>query len=261
VDLQLAGRSALITGGSRGIGLAVARRLAAEGCSPIHLVARDRERLAHAAAAIGAEFAAKVVTHAVDLQTTGACDELAEIVPNLDILINNAGSIPRGTLLDVDEATWRAGWDGKVFGYINLTRAVYRKMRERKHGTIVNIVGAAGENPNAEYIAAGSGNAALIYFTEALGSTSLADGIRVLGVNPGPTLTDRYLAGAKQRALKRLGSADRFAETFANLPLQRPADSDEIASLVAYLASDLAGYISGTLVRVDGGLSIKRNIG
>jgi NAD(P)-dependent dehydrogenase (short-subunit alcohol dehydrogenase family) len=261
MDLKLRGRSALITGGSRGIGLAAARRLASEGVSRLHLVARDAVALESAAQTIAHESGANVVTHALDLQAPGACDTLAAQVLDLDILVNNAGSIPRGTLLDVDEATWRAGWDGKVFGYINLTRAVYRNMRERGRGVIVNVVGVAGESPNAEYIAAGSGNAALIYFTEALGSTSLADGIRVVGINPGPTLTDRYIAGAKQRALKRFGSAERYPETFANLPLERPAEPDEVAALVAYLASDVAGYISGTLVRFDGGLTIKRNIG
>jgi hypothetical protein len=261
MDLHLAGRSALITGGSRGIGLAAGRALAAEGCTPIVLVARDAEKLDVVAREIATETGANVLTHAMDLRSPGASDALVRAFPAIDILINNAGSIPRGGILDVEEPAWREAWDGKVFGYINLTRAYYRVMRERRSGVILNVVGVAGESPNANYIAAGTGNAALIYFTEALGGVSIADGVRVLGVNPGPTLTDRYIAGAKKRAMTFFGAEERYAETFEQLPLGRPARPDEVASLIAYLVSDRAEYVSGTLVRFDAGLKMRRNIG
>lgn len=257
MDLGLDGRSALITGGSRGIGFAIGHRLGVEGCSVIHLAARDGDQLARKARQIETETGTRVVTHVVNLGERGAAERLAGECPDLDILVNNAGDIPRGNIFDVDEDTWREAWDVKLFGFFNLTRSVYREMRERRRGVICNVVGSAGLDPNVDYIAAGSGNAALIYFTEALGGASLADGVRVLGVNPGPTLTERHIRGARIRAQARYGDPDRYADTFRELPLSRPAHPEEVASLVAYLVSEQAAYMSGTLVVIDGGLNAR----
>jgi hypothetical protein len=255
VDLELANRSVMITGGSRGIGGAIARALASEGCSPIHLVAREAERLAASASELAARYGVRVMTHAVDLAERGATDRLATIGGDLDILVNSAGAIPRGTLFEVDEAAWRTSWDVKVYSCIALCRLIYASMRSRGHGVIINVVGNAGERPDASYIAAGSANAALIYFTEALGGESLRDGVRVLGVNPGAVLTDRFIAGARRRAERRLGDPERWRETLGELPRGRPAYPEEVASVVAFLASERAAYLSGVLVRVDGGHS------
>ena len=256
MDLGLVGRSALITGGSKGIGYAVARALAAEGCARIHLAARNAKALAERASEIEGDSGAKVIVHALDLVRTEDVLALAEACAGVDILVNNAGAIPRGTLLEIDDATWRSAWDLKVFGYINLTREIYRQMSGRGEGVIVNVVGMAGERPDANYIAAGSGNAALIYFTEALGGASIADGVRVLGVNPGPVMTDRFIGGAHMRAQRSLGDAARWRELLRPLPLGRPAEPEEVASLVAFLASPLASYLSGVMVRIDGGLKV-----
>jgi len=257
MDLGLSGRSVLITGASKGIGHAAARALAAEGCGPIHLASRDAAALNDRAAELAREFGAKTVVHALDLAKPAEQRALAAACGQIDILVNNAGAIPRGTLLDIDETRWRESWDLKVFGYINLTREIYRMMSARKRGVIVNVVGMAGERPDATYIAAGSGNAALIYFTEALGGASLKDGVRVLGVNPGPVLTDRYIGGAERRAAARLGDSARWRELLTALPLGRAAEPAEVASLIAYLASDQASYLSGVLVRIDGGLKVQ----
>jgi hypothetical protein len=256
MDLNLAGRSVLITGASKGIGAAAARAFAAEGCGAIHLAARDQAALTARAAELQRDFGAKVSVHALDLAKPASQRALAAAAGEIDILVNNAGAIPRGTLLEIDEARWRDAWDLKVFGYINLTREIYRMMSARRRGVIVNVVGMAGERPDATYIAAGSGNAALIYFTEALGGASLKDGVRVLGVNPGPVLTDRYIGGAERRAQARFGDSSRWRELLTTLPLGRPAEPEEVASLVAYLASDQASYLSGVLVRIDGGLKV-----
>ena len=255
MELGLKGRSALLTGSSKGIGLAIAYALAEEGCSPIHLTARNTDALEEEAEKLRAAHGIEVHAHAVDLSTPEGIAALAATCAQVDILVNNAGAIPAGSILEVDEAAWRAGWDLKVFGYINLTREAYRAMAARGNGVVLNIVGNAGERPSANYIAVGSANAALIYFTEALGGQSLDEGVRVLGLNPGPVTTDRYVNGAKLRAEAQFGDSSRWRETLSALPLGRPATPEEVASLATFLVSDRASYISGTLVRIDGGMN------
>jgi NAD(P)-dependent dehydrogenase (short-subunit alcohol dehydrogenase family) len=255
MDLGLKDRSVLITGSSKGIGLAIAQTLAAEGCSPIHLSARSEADLEERAGEIKAQFGVDVVIHSADISDSNGHAALAAVCGDVDILVNNAGAIPRGSILEIDEATWREAWELKVFGYINLTRAAYAAMVKRGSGVILNIVGNAGERPNAAYVAAGSGNAALIYFTEAIGGRSLDEGVRVLGLNPGPVATERFVTGAKGRSQEVFGDPERWRETLSELPLGRPASPQEVASLAAYLVSDQACYISGSMVRIDGGLN------
>ena len=147
MDLNLKGKRALVTGASKGIGRACAELLEKEGCTVLG-----------ASRSIAPGPRAK----AVDLSQRGAAEALAAWAGDLDILVNNAGAIPGGDLLKVDEATWRSAWDLKLFGYINLTRAVYARMKVKKRGVIVNIIGAAGEKMNAAYIAGSAANASII---------------------------------------------------------------------------------------------------
>lgn len=163
-------------------------------------------------------------------------EQLAEASSDADILVNNAGDIPAGSLAIVDDAAWRRGFDLKVFGYITLARAFYGRLKGRG-GVIVNVIGNSGENWDASYIAGSTGNAALMSFTKALGGASLDDGIRVVGVNPGPVATDRMLKIMKRKAIDMLGSEDRWEELFDRYPGKRPATSEEVADLVAFLAS------------------------
>lgn len=160
MDLKLTGRRALITGGSKGIGLAIARLLASEGCH-LHLVARSGGDLARVGEELRQRHGVEVRVHAIDLAERGRAAELAALCADIDILVNNAGATPRGSLLDVDEERWRAAFDLKVFGYINLTRAFYRQMKARHSGVIINIIGNGGERLDAGYIAGATGNAAL----------------------------------------------------------------------------------------------------
>src|SRR3954468_11539330 len=229
MDLNLKGKRVLVTGGSKGIGLACAQALAAEGAE-VRIASRNP----------GAE--AKFVSKAVDLSQRGAAEALSEWAGELDILVNNAGAIPGGDVLKVDEETWRRAWDLKVFGYINLTRAVYAGMKKRGRGVIVNIIGSAGEKMNAAYIAGSTANAGLIAFTKALGGASHADGIRVLGINPGPVATDRLITLYKQMAASKLGDASRYEELFKDMSFGRPAKPEEIAWTVAFFASDKSAY-------------------
>jgi NAD(P)-dependent dehydrogenase (short-subunit alcohol dehydrogenase family) len=256
MDLKLSGRTALITGSSKGIGLAVAQWFAREGVN-VCLVARSTERLQQEAEALGGETGVTVRTMAADLADAGAREEVFKAFPDVDILVNNAGAIPGGTLDEVDEPAWRNGWDLKVFGYVGLTRLYLRAMKERRRGVIINVIGAGGEKLDFGYIAGAAGNAGLMAFTRAVGGASPEFGVRVLGVNPGPVLTDRVEVLGRKRAARLFGDENRWRESFANMPFGRPAAADEIAATVVFLASDLASYTSGTIVTVDGGLTHK----
>ena len=253
MDLKLAGRTVLITGGSKGIGLATAKWFAAEGVD-VALVARSGEDLAKAADAIRTTAPVNVTTLAADLSQASARDEVAAQFPDVDILVNNAGAVPSGALAAIDEATWRAAWDLKVFGYIAMTRAYFARMQARRRGVIVNIIGIGGERLDFNYIAGSTGNAALMAFTRALGGRSPDFGVRVVGVNPGPVATERFEWLGRQRAAAELGDPDRWTEKFKHLPWGRPASSDEIAAAVVFLASDLSSYTSGTILTIDGGM-------
>ncbi len=256
MDLDLGGRTALITGGSRGIGRAIAETLAAAGCH-LHLAARSAADLDAACAQL-ARHGVRVVGHALDLGDSGGVAALAAACATVDILVNNAGAIPAGALPQVDEATWRRAWDLKVFGYINLCRALYPAMARRRRGVILNVVGVAGgEVTEGNYIAGTTGNAALVAFTRALGGISPADNVRVLGINPGLTATDRLVRLMEQNAVARGLPAERWRELSGDMPFGRPAEPAEVADLAAFLVSDRAAYISGTLVTIDGGLSAR----
>ncbi len=256
MDLNLHGKTALVTGASKGIGLAVAKALAAEGCN-LHLAARGKETLEAAREAIRKHHQVAVALHPLDLSRSESVGQLAESCRDVDILVNNAGAIPGGTIDMIDEARWREAWDLKVFGYINLTREFLALMGKRGRGVIVNVVGLAGEKMDAGYVAGSAGNAALIAFTKAVGSTSLDKGVRVLGCNPGPVETDRIVTLMKTRAEREFGDASRWQEYLKKLPLGRAAKAEEVADLVAFLASDRAAYISGTVTNIDGGLGAR----
>ena len=252
MDLNLAGKRALITGASKGIGRAVASRLAEEGCDVV-LVARTAEALEAAAADIRGRFQVSAQALPADLSRQAEIERVAGEAGEIDILINCAGAIPSGDLLAVDDAKFRAAWDLKVFGYISMSRAFYEGLKARS-GVIVNVIGAAGEWLDAGYIAGSTGNAALMAFTRALGKGAAKDGFRVVGINPGMTATDRMVTLLKARAEKELGDADRWPELTKSLPYGRPIKPEEISAAVAFLASPLSGYTSGTILTVDGSI-------
>lgn len=246
MELNLTGRRALVTGASKGIGAAIAEVLAGEGCH-LHLAARSEDALQTLAGRLRAAHGVEVTVHAVDLRVPEELERLAAATTDADVLVNNAGDIPAGTLDQIDRTRWRHGWDLKVYAYVDLTRLVYARLRERGQGVIVNVIGAAGERPRVGYIAGGAGNAALMAFTKALGGEGPRHGVRVVGVNPGPVATERIAA-------MRAANADVDA-SFAALPSGRVAEPREVADLVAFLASPRAAYVSGTVVTIDGGIS------
>ena len=168
MDLHLRGKRVLITGASKGIGAAAAEAFAEEGCD-VMLAARNGEQLKALAERLRSAHQIGATAHVVDLRKPEDLAKLAKDAADIDILVNNAGDIPGGSIDKIDEATWRHAWELKVFGYINLTRAIYAQMKARGHGVIVNDIGAAGEKFDANYICGSAGNAALMAFTRALG--------------------------------------------------------------------------------------------
>lgn len=255
MDLGLKGKRALVTGASKGIGFSVARLLAEEGCH-LDIAGRGMEALEQAQEEIRRSAPGiKVRIHSVDLSRLDDQERLAQACSEADILVNNAGSNPAGHLEDTTDPVWRESWDLKVFGYINLCRSFYRIMKDRGAGVILNVIGYAGERLNARYIIGTTSNAALMAFTRSVGSISPDFGVRVVGVNPGYTATDRAEGIMRTISEKQFGSADRWheVERSLNLPFGRMAKPSEIASVVSFLVSPRASYVSGTIVTVDGG--------
>jgi 3-oxoacyl-[acyl-carrier protein] reductase len=256
MDLQLAGKTALITGASKGIGRAAAERLAAEGCNVI-LVSRTATDLAAAKAAITKHSTVQIDTVTADLSQGSAVAQLSKDFPAIDILVNNAGAIPGGSLLDIDEQTWRKAWDLKVFGYINMCRAYYALMKQRGSGVIINVTGNAAQTHDPEYICGVAGNAALMAFSQSLGSVSVRDGVRVISLNPGPVETERLVNLMKKKSKDRTSNAENWRELFKPLPFGRACAPDEVGAMIAFLASERCSYNSGSVVTIDAGLSAR----
>lgn len=254
MKLNLKGKKALITGASRGIGYAVAKELAMEGCD-LHLTARNENDLNLAKKVFEEQFGVKVVTHVFDLSSESNVKQLALECGPVDILINNAGAIPHAPLSEFSDHSWKEGWDLKVFGFINLTREIYPLMCQRNNGVIINVAGVAGERPLANYIAGSMGNSALMTMSRALGAESVKYGVRVIAVNPGGIETDRQAQSWKQRAQKTLGDESRWRELAEKRPIKRLGSVEEISGVIVFLCSDRANYISGTVITVDGGTS------
>jgi NAD(P)-dependent dehydrogenase (short-subunit alcohol dehydrogenase family) len=239
MDLGLKGKSVLVTGGSKGIGLACARAFAAEGCR-LHLASRDRDRLAQAAKTLGGD----VRIHPADLRDAAQLKKLAADCAEVDILVNNAGDIPGGTLEALDDTKWRHAWELKVFGFINLTRELYPYLRKRK-GVIVNVIGMAAEHGTFEYICGATANAGLANFTKALGRGYAQNGVRVVGVHPPSTRTDRIITLMKAQAKAKFGDEGRFEELMGNV-----IEPEQVGDTVCFLASARAGQLSGVVLNL-----------
>jgi NAD(P)-dependent dehydrogenase (short-subunit alcohol dehydrogenase family) len=259
MDLQLQGKKVLITGASQGIGEGLALAFAAEGC-PLHLTARSGERLEELRKGIVAAHAVEVGVTAIDMTLEGACERIVEEAGDIDILINNAGVVPSGPLFDISAEKWREGWALKGFGYADMMRLVYPRMKARGGGVILNNIGNGGEVCDPNYIEGAAANSSIMAMTRALGGTSLDDNIRVVGVNPGPVDTTRIYNMLRKFADTQFGDEGRYEELLARYPLKRPAKVHEITDLFLFLASFRSGYTSGTVFTVDGGIASRRSV-
>ncbi len=245
MDLRLGGKTVLVTGGSKGIGFATAKAFADEG-SRVILVSRDHATLKAAAAKISTPGGAEMITHAADLSNEAQRERMAALYDLVDVLVNNAGAIPRGELDDLSVDAWRTGWDLKVFGYVHLTKLFLAQMRARGAGVILNVIGTAGRAPRADYVCGASANASLVAFTEAVGGHSPDFGVRVLGVNPGYTATERFLG-------RPIGDEPDPADLRREYPGARVALPSAVAELIVFLCSDRARCLSGVVVDCDQG--------
>jgi NAD(P)-dependent dehydrogenase (short-subunit alcohol dehydrogenase family) len=255
--LTLDGHVALITGGSQGIGEAIARRFAGAG-SRVAICARGRERLASVADAIRSETGADVVTVAADCSRPAdvvrMVDEVEARCGRIDILVNSAGSAPGGSFFDLGDDAWEQAAALKLLGTIRVCRAVLRGMRRRQSGRIINVIGTGGRQPTPHMMPSGVMNAGLINFTKALGRLVAPEGIVVNGVNPGLTLTPRLESVLAARAQAVGEPVDVTTRKLAEeIPLGRFVTADDVAAVALFLAAGATPAIVGSVIDVDGG--------
>jgi NAD(P)-dependent dehydrogenase (short-subunit alcohol dehydrogenase family) len=251
MDLGLAGKTALITGGSAGIGLACATMLAGEGVA-VAIAGRDPARLAAAAASIRAHTVAADLSKAEDVLRTARESEQA--LGRIDILINCAGSAMGGEFLEVGDQAYLDAWNLKLLGYIRMTRAVVPGMIARRDGRIVNIVGGAGRYPTASFLTGSTGNAALLNFTRGLSKELAQHNVRINAISPGSTETERSERQLKARVAPGQSLEDAREARLAQIPLKRMTQPEEIASMAALIVSDRMASMTGGEVLVDGGV-------
>jgi NAD(P)-dependent dehydrogenase (short-subunit alcohol dehydrogenase family) len=253
--MNLAGRTVLITGGSKGIGLACAEAFAEEGAR-VAISSRAPDNLAAGKSALQAK-GHKVTTIVADLtDPNSAVALIAEVERSMgpvDVLVNCAGAAKRYAPSDLDMQAWHSAMDSKYFAYVHAMQAVLPLMVARKRGAIVNIVGQGGKVANPSHLPGGSANAALMLVSAGLASAFGRQGIRVNAINPGVTLSERAKAGHAAEA-KTLGISEEEARKQGEqkIPLGRYARPEEIAAVAVFLASDRASYVTGAIIPMDG---------
>ncbi|MEO8937457.1 MAG: SDR family NAD(P)-dependent oxidoreductase [Burkholderiaceae bacterium] len=254
MDLQLRDKNVLITGGSKGVGLACARLFMAEGAR-VALVSRSQLNLDRARSMLG-----EVHTASADLVDAQAAASMIERVERefgaIDVLVNSAGAARRTAAGDLAPAHWRAAMDAKYFTYINVIDPMIKRMAARGAGVIVNVIGVGGKIASPVHLAGGSANAALMLATTGLAHAYASQGVRVVGVNPGAISTERAIEGLQVEAA-RAGITEDEARTRASagLGFGRFAEADEIAAIVVFAASERGRYLSGANITTDGASS------
>ena len=253
--MRLQGKTSIITGASRGIGRAIALRLAAEG-SRVVLCARDEAALGDAADEIR-KAGGEADTISLDLRSPDAAALLTGYAlartGRIDVLVNNAGATKRGEFLELTDDDFADGFALKFFGSVRLTRAAWPHLKASA-GSVIFIAGAGGRTPGAQFTIGGAVNAALLSFTKAIADLGVRDGVQVNAINPGSIRTARYTARLKNLAAER-GLAPEAAEQayVRSANITRIGEPEEIAALVAFMASAEGRLLQGSLVDMDGG--------
>jgi NAD(P)-dependent dehydrogenase (short-subunit alcohol dehydrogenase family) len=255
VELGLEGKVAVVTGASRGIGGAIARELAREGCA-VAIAARSGEALDVLAGELGA-VGSRVLAHAADLREA---DEPARLVEatvaafgGVDVVVANAGTTKRGDFLALSDEDWQDGFALKLFAHVRLIRAAWPHL-VATGGSVLSIAGVGGRTPGAEFAIGGSVNAAILSLAKALAARGVADGVRVNVVNPGPIRTERLRT--RIRALADSAGVDEeeaSGRLVADLGVTRFGEPEDVAALVAFVVSSRGGFLHGALIDVDGG--------
>jgi NAD(P)-dependent dehydrogenase (short-subunit alcohol dehydrogenase family) len=258
MQIRLDGRTALITGGSKGLGRAMAEAFVEAGAA-VAIVARRQSELDAAKAGIAGRFqGARIAAISADVSTSEGCaaavqGAVAALGP-VDILVNNAGTSQRGPFMEVDDALWQADLDLKLFAAIRLTRAVWPGMAERKWGRVINVLATAAKAPAAESAPTAVSRAAGMSLTKILSLEGAKHGILVNAL-----LTGLFVSEQHERRHAASGSKESFADWIAkqgaSLPLGRYGDPAEFATMATFLASDAASYITGAAINMDGGRS------
>jgi NAD(P)-dependent dehydrogenase (short-subunit alcohol dehydrogenase family) len=257
MDLRMNGKTALVTGASEGIGKAIALALSREGVD-VAICARRREPLEAAAAEIARATNRKIVAIPADLTKPEDAENFVKqghaALGRIDILVNNAGSSPGGVIEFLTEEHWAQSLQLKFMGYVRCIRHVLPIMQKQGRGRVVNLIGNDGVKTSYWEIAPGAANAAGQNLTLALSAQYGKDNISFVAVNPGPVRTERW-AGLVDAMARDMNIPREEADTLAprSIPLGRIAECDEVANLVTYLASDLAHFVNGTMIEIDGG--------
>jgi 3-oxoacyl-[acyl-carrier protein] reductase len=254
--LKLEGRVAVVSGGSRGIGRAIARRLGEEGAE-VAISARSAEKLEEAAAEMSEATGRTVLPVAADLSTLEGCEHLhratSNVFEHVDILVNCAGATKSGPFLELPDDLWQEGFDLKFFGAVRLSRLFWPQLAASK-GSVVNIVGGMARTPNPTFAIGGAVNAALANFSKALAGQGLVDDVNVNVIHPGQTRTERLDEMMADQATRSGQSPDEvLAATVQRQGIRRLGTPDDIAALVVFLCSPEARHIQGTAISVDGG--------
>jgi NAD(P)-dependent dehydrogenase (short-subunit alcohol dehydrogenase family) len=254
MDLGLKDKKVLITGGSKGIGLACAKAFIAEGAR-VALVSRSEENLNNARESLRTAY-----TIAADLTDAAAAAAMVEKVEKefgpIDVLVNSAGAAKRTDADDLTPAAWRAGMDAKYFSYINVIDPLIKRMGKRGKGAVINIIGGGGKVASPTHLAGGAANAALLLATAGLAFAYASKGVRVVGVSPGVTRTERVAEGLKAEAKRANVSEEQaYKQMIARLPMGRPAEPEEIADIVVFAASERGRYLTGANISTDGAAS------
>lgn len=254
MDLALKGKTALVTGGTKGIGLACAKALMAEGVQVVIAGRSDASVEAALADLDGAQGLA------ADLRSAEAAAEMVTacrgMVGEIDILINSAGAAQRTVPEKLTPEHWRAAMDAKFFSYINVIDPVVKLMAARGTGRIVNIIGAGGKVASPIHLPGGSANAALMLATAGLATAYAAEGLRVVGLNPGATKTARLKEGLKAQAeFAGITVEEAEQQAASRIPLGRMAEPEEVANMAVFLASDRASYVTGVTINMDGAVT------